>query len=191
MRTLAFILKRQFWPISAVMFGPWHASLWLWAVSRLTAGTALGAYIAAHDSTIRPIVVLIFSLYFMFAFMMWIAGKRKPARGEAEHPHEAESEQALGLTGKQILGWGLIGILTIPVFVWISTAGHQSYVVKTFHHIFGRDPSANLGFVWLISIAMLIMIPTMLVWRVWMWRAWAKTDRSRMGADHWDYEYEI
>lgn len=191
MRILISIFKRQFWPISALVFAPWHASLALWAVSRLTADTALGVYIAAHDNTIRPIVIVLFSLYFTLAFMMWVAGKRAASSRVPESWHDADSQHVLGLSGKQILGWGLLGILTIPIFIWISMAGQQSYLVATFEHIFGRDPSANLGFVWLISIAMLIMIPTMVVWLVWMWRAWAKTDRAQIGADQWDYEYEV
>ncbi len=32
MRILISIFKRQFWPISALVFAPWHASLALWAV---------------------------------------------------------------------------------------------------------------------------------------------------------------
>lgn len=123
--------------------------------------------------------------------MMWVAGKRAASSRVPESWHDADSQHVLGLSGKQILGWGLLGILTIPIFIWISMAGQQSYLVATFEHIFGRDPSANLGFVWLISIAMLIMIPTMVVWLVWMWRAWAKTDRAQIGADQWDYEYEV
>ncbi len=183
MKTLASILKRQFWPISAIVFGPWHASLCLWAISRLAAGTALESYMAAHDSTPRPLVVVLFSLYFMFAFMMWVAGKRTL-------PRHAEPQPALGLSSMQILLWSLIGILAIPVVAWISTAGYWAHVAETFHQIFGRDPSANLGFVWLISIAMLIMTPTMVVWLVWMWRAWSQTDPSQMGTEPWDYEYE-
>lgn len=190
MRTLVSILKRHYWPISAVVFGPWHASLCLWAVSRLAAGTALGTYLAAHHDTVKPIMVVLFSLYFTLAFMMWVAGKRAPLRRAAEPLSDTDLQQVLGLSGKQILVWALMGVLTIPIFVGFSTAGQQAYVVETFHHIFGHDPSANLGFIWLISIAMLIMIPTMVVWLVWMWRAWARTDRSQMGADHWDYEYE-
>ena len=176
-------VKRQFWPISALVFGPWHASLCVWAISRLTSGTALGTYLAAHESAVKPIVVVIFSLYFTLALMMWVAGKRAASR-------DAEAQQALGLSGGQIVGWGLLGILTIPIFIWFSAIEQRAYLVETFHHIFGRDPSANLGLIWLISIAMLIMMPTMVVWLVWMWRAWAKTDRSRMGVDDWDYEYE-
>ena len=183
MRTLTSMIKRRFWPISAVVFGPWHAPLCVWAMSRLTDGTALGRYLAAHDDTVRPIVVVIFSLYFTLALMMWIAGKRATLR-------DADAEEALGLSSRQIVGWGLFGILMIPAFIWFSTVEQQAYIVETFHHIFDRDPSANLGLIWLISIATLIMIPTMVIWLVWMWRAWAKTDRTRMGVDDWDYEYE-
>lgn len=190
MRGLASILKRQFWPISALVFGPWHASLCLWAISRLTAGTAIGAYVTAHDTTIRPILVVVFSLYFMLALMMWVTGRRAISSQGCEQEIDVDPQSVLGLSGRQILGWGLLGILTIPLFVWISTVGHQAYVVATFHHIFGHEASASLGFIWLMSIAMLIMIPTMVIWLVWMWRAWVKTDRSRVGADDWNYEYE-
>ncbi len=113
MKTLRSIVKRQFWPISALVFGPWHASLCLWVVSRLTAGTALGTYITVHTATIKPVVVVVFSLYFTLAFMMWIAGKRATSSQAAEPLHDADPQQVLGLSGKQILAWGLIGILII------------------------------------------------------------------------------
>ena len=180
---LAAIVKRRFWPISAVVFGPWHAPLCVWAILRLTAGTALGTYLAAHEGALRPTVVVIFSLYFTLALMMWVAGKRAASR-------EADAQEALGLSGRQIVGWGLLGILTIPLFIWLSTVEQQGHVIETFRHIFGRDRAANMGLIWLVSIAMLIMMPTMVVWLVWMWRAWTKTDRASTGVDDWDYEYE-
>lgn len=186
-KAVSFV-KRQFWPISALLFAPWHASLFLWALSSLSSGTAVGDYIAAHDSALKSILIVGFSLYFMLALMMWVAGKRQPVSEQASS--RSQNDPVPGLSAMQIIGWGLVGIVTLPVVMMLSTITQRAHMMTTFQHIFGLDVDMNQGLIWLISIAMLIMIPTMVIWLVWMWRAWMRTDRSQMGVDSWDYEYE-
>jgi hypothetical protein len=190
MRKPFAVIQQWFWPLSALVFGPWHAPLLLSAVSRLTAGTVIGSAIVTHYNTLKSILVVTFSLYFVLAFMIWVVGKRRPANGPGDEPGVTESGQILGLSTKQIIGWGLVGMVIVPVLVSVSVLTHQAYYVATFKQIFSLDPSMNAGFIWLVSISTLIMIPTMVIWLVWMWRAWAKTDRSQPELGSWDYEYE-
>jgi len=30
----------------------------------------------------------------------------------------------------------------------------------------------------------------MIIWLVWMWLAWSKTDMSKVDTENWTYEYE-
>ncbi len=119
---------------------------------------------AAHTHTLKSILIVLFSLYFMLALMMWVAGKRQPASRS-----QPELQPVPGLSALQIIGWGLIGIATLPIVMVLSSITQHAHMVTTFQHIFGLDPSMNMGLIWLVSIAMLIMIPTMVIWLVWMW----------------------
>jgi hypothetical protein len=178
MRRLFFTFKGRFWLISAWLLGPWHAPLLVSVVSRLTAGTTLGAYIAAHYNGIRSVLVVTFSLYFMLAFMMWAVGRCHSAHGASDERGETENQEVAGLSIKQILWWGLIGMVTIPALAAMSVLTNRANFVETFNHIFDLDPAMNSGFIWLISLSTVIMIPTMVIWLVWMWRAWSNTDYS-------------
>ena len=189
MRKLRVVFKDKFWAISALLFGPWHAPLLVALVSRLTAGTAFGTYMSTHYNSIKSICVVVFSFYFVLAFMMWVVGRRS-SRGTRDHTDETGSQAVAGLSIKQIVGWGLIGMSLIPVLVVMSALSNGAYFVETFKHIFALDAAVNAGLIWLISISMVIMVPTMVIWLVWMWRGWSHTDAVRGEASGWGYEYD-
>jgi hypothetical protein len=181
MRKLFSPVKHQFWPITALIFGPWSATAMLSAVARLTAGTAIGAYISAHHNAFKSVLIVVLSLYFVLAFMIWAVGNRRPAKGRRD---ETEQQQVAGLSIRQIIGWGLVGMLTIPALAAMSAVGNQAYFVETFKYVFHLDPATNPEFIWLISISTVVMIPTMVIWIVWMWHAWSKTDYSQGKAEN-------
>ncbi len=186
MRPWFLFLHRQFWPLSALLFGPWSGALLVsWAI-QLTAGSQAGESIHTHADALRVVLVSLGSLYCVLAFLRWTVGR--PAPGP--EPPAPRSEVAHGLSTGQIMGWGLLGVLLIPALVLLSTISYQSYFVSAFTQIFHLDSSMNMGLIWLVSIAMLIMTPIMVVWLVWMWRIWATHRTSQEAADTWDHEYE-
>jgi hypothetical protein len=54
-------LKQNFWPVSALLLCPCHLPLSMAAIASLTAGTALGAYISTHYSSIETVLAVVFS----------------------------------------------------------------------------------------------------------------------------------
>lgn len=80
MKTVLSYTKRNFWPISAIVFGPWHAGLVLLMLSGLTSGTVLGDFISTNYTSLKSIFIVTFSLYFMVAFMMWVVHRPKPEK---------------------------------------------------------------------------------------------------------------
>lgn len=182
---LAF-LRRQFWPLSAIFFGPWHAFVLLAVVSRCTAGTVVGSYLTTHSNTIRSSLVVLFSLYFVLALMMWAVGKKAPEKSAQRRLLDAPP----GLSAGQIILFGVIGMLLVPALMLVSTLPQQTYVLDALRHTLRMmDAAMNAGFVWLICISTIIMIPTMVIWLVWMWRAWSRVDPLRSEVT-WEYEYE-
>ncbi|MCB0168449.1 MAG: hypothetical protein KDI79_29745 [Anaerolineae bacterium] len=186
MKTVLNYIKRNFWPISAIAFGPWHAGLMLLMVSGLTAGTALGDYIEANYTSIKSILVVIFSLYFMVAFMMWVVHRPKPEKKELP----GQRKEIIGLSLPQIIGWGIVGILTIPLLMAVSVFSYLDHFKDTLAYIISMDAAVNAGFIWLISIAALVMVPITVVWLAWMWLAWNRSEYSDLERDSWSYEYE-
>lgn len=187
MQSFLSLLKQKFWPISAILFGPWHAPLMLSAVAGLTAGTALGDLIATNYDSIKSVLVILFSIYFMIAFMMWVVHRPEQAKGERT---KASYEEIIGLSTKQIIGWGLVGMVMIPALVGLSVFANREYFLDTIQYIVSQDAAVNSGFIWLISISTLVMVPIMVIWLVWMWLAWSKSDYSQVEAESWNYEYE-
>jgi hypothetical protein len=193
-------LKQNFWPISALIFCPCHLPLTMAAVASLTAGTALGAYISTHYSSIETVLAIAFSFYFVLAFMIWVVRGPNHAKNAAcvvratagaPVPIDARGKQEVsGLSTWQIVVWGLIGMFLMPALVAISAFTKQSYFVETINYIFTLDPAVNSGFIWLISLSTVVMIPVMIIWLVWMWLAWSKHDFSKAEAESWSYEYE-
>lgn len=187
MHTCLTFLKRQFWPLSALLCGPWSGALLLAAVSHVTAGSQTGTYILTHYATLRLGLVSLFSLYFVLAFMMWMVGRNAPATQSTD---TAPEPVAVGLSTGQILCWGFLGMLLIPATVVLSTFGSQASIMTAVSHLFFFDASTSTGFLWLLSISVLIMTPIMVVWLVWMWRTWAAHRATQAGAEPWNYEYE-
>ena len=182
-------LKQNFWPISALIFCPCHLPLTMAAAASLTAGTALGAYISTYYSSIETVLAVAFSFYFVLAFMIWVVRGPSPAKGVACTVYTKGKQEASGLSTRQIVVWGLIGMFLMPALVAVSAFTKQSYFVETINYIFTLDPAVNSGFIWLISLSTVVMIPVMVIWLVWMWLAWSKTDFSK-AEERWSYEYE-
>jgi hypothetical protein len=182
-------LKRNFLPISALIFCPCHLPLSMAAAASLTAGTTLGAYISTYYSSIETVLAIAFSFYFVLAFMIWVVRGPSPTKGTACVVYTKGKQEAPGLSTRQIVVWGLIGMFLMPALVAVSAFTKQSYFVETINYIFTLDPAVNSGFIWLISLSTVVMIPVMVIWLVWMWLAWSKTDLTQ-GEEGWSYEYE-
>lgn len=189
MRIWPQVFKGKFWAISALLFGPWNALLAFAIMSRLGKGTSLESYLLVQGDLIKSVLVVVFSLYFVLALMMWAVGRRRP--GQAAHNDiGGDTEDAIiGLSLKQIIGWGLLGMATVPALAIISVVAQQADVVDALSHFAGQQSAINSGFVWLISISVVIMIPTMVIWLVWMWRAWSRAKQADEAAN-WGYEYD-
>lgn len=189
MKKFAMALKQNFWPVSALIFCPCHLPLTMAAFASLTAGTAVGAYITTYYSSIETVLAVVFSFYFVLAFMIWVVRGPNPKTGAACDMRSGQ-QQVTGLTTKQIVVWGVIAMFTMPALVAISAFTKQSYFVDTMKQIFTLNPAVNSGFIWLISLSTVVMIPVMVIWLVWMWLAWSKTDFKQGDRDNWSYEYE-
>ena len=190
MQKLLIGIKQNFWPISALIFCPCHLPLTMAAVASLTAGTAIGAYISTYYSSIETILAVVFSFYFVLAFMIWVVRGPTPQEGAACPINKKSNQQLGGLSTKQIIIYGIIGILIMPALVAISGFTKQEYFVETINQIFTFNPAANSGFIWLISLSTVVMIPVMVIWLVWLWLAWSKADLSKDAAENWSYEFE-
>jgi hypothetical protein len=184
-------LKNQFWPVSSLAFGPWHAPLFLAMFAGMVQGTALGGLIDTHYTAIKSTLVILFSLYFVVAFMIWIVRGKKPVEQSSRKFDPEYRQQVLGLTTKQIIGWGVVGIITVPLMIVLSAITTHQYFIDTYTQMTANaDPTVNSGLVWLISISVLVMIPVMVIWLVWMWLAWAKAEYAGADVENWSYDYE-
>ena len=190
MQTWLQACKGKFWAISAVLFGPWNALLVLSVMTRLSKGTAFASYLVANGDRMKAILVLLFSLYFVLALMMWAVGRRKPEQRTRGNRGGAEAEAVIGLSLKQIIGWGLLAMATVPALAGISVIMQQADVVDTLNRFVGQQSAINSGFIWLLSISVIIMIPTMVIWLVWMWRAWSSVKQTEDETASWGYEYD-
>jgi|GEM_PF-2018448 len=190
MQKLFLGIKQNFWPISALVFCPCHLPLTMAAVASLTAGTAIGAYISTYYSSIETILAVVFSFYFVLAFMIWVVRGPAPQDGAVCSIDGKSNQQIGGLSTKQIIVYGIIGIFTMPALVAISVFTKQEYFVDTINQIFTLNPAANSGFIWLISLSTIVMIPVMVIWLVWLWLAWSKADLSKGEPENWSYEFE-
>lgn len=188
MRIWPQALKGKFWAISALLSGPWNALLAFAVMSHLSKGTTLESYLLLKGDLIKSVLVLAFSLYFVLALMMWAVGRRRPVHETHNDAVGGKEDAVIGLSLKQIIGWGLLGMATVPALAVISVVARQADVVDAFNH-FVDQSAINSGFVWLISISVVIMIPTMVIWLVWMWRAWSSTKQTDEAAS-WGYEYD-
>lgn len=183
-------LKRYYWPVSALIFCPCHLPLTMAAAVSLTAGTALGAYLTRHYSSIETVLAVSFSFYFVLAFMIWVVRGPQQAEGAACAINDRGEQCPTGLSTKQIVVWGIIGMFTMPALIAISIFTRQNFIDRTVAQIFAVNPAINSGFIWLISLATVVMIPVMVIWLAWMWIAWSKTDFSQVDSENWSYEHE-
>ena len=189
MSKLLSAVKQNFWPVSALVFCPCHLPLTMAGVASLTAGTTVGAYLSAHYSSIETVLAVLFSFYFVLAFMIWVVRGPQPVEKNT-CDMRLPNQQVGGLSTRQIITWGIIGMLVMPALVAVSAFTKQKYFVDTINQIFSINPAMNSGFIWLISLSTVVMIPVMVIWLVWLWLAWAKTDRSQGDRESWSYEVE-
>jgi hypothetical protein len=183
-------LKQNFWPISAIIFCPCHLPLTLSAFASLTAGTFFGAFVSSHYNSIESVLAVAFSFYFVLAFMIWVVRGPKQSAGTA-CLIDAEGRQKLsGLSTKNIVVWGVIGMLIVPALVSISVFAEKDFFDNPILQTIVANTDYNSGLIWLISITIVVMIPVMVIWLVWLWLAWVKTDRTNPDLEEWHYEYE-
>lgn len=183
--------KDNFWPISAILFCPCHLPLTLGAVASLTAGTTLGAYITSHYNSIESISAVVLSFYFVLAFMIWVVRGPKPQEGAACVIDEQGNQHLSGLSTKNIVVWGIIGMLIVPALAAVSFFTEKKFFDETVIQTILANAEYNSGLIWLISITTVVMIPVMVIWLVWMWLAWARMDpEQRKDMEQWSYEYE-
>jgi hypothetical protein len=121
--------------------------------------------------------------------MIWVVRGPQPAKGAACAMYPRE-QRPTGLSTKQIIVWGVIGMLTMPALIAISLFTRQNFAGGVIAQISALNLEFNSGLIWLISLSTVVMIPVMVIWLVWMWLAWSKTDFSKAEAEHWGYEYE-
>ncbi len=183
-------VKQNFWPISAIIFCPCHLPLTMAAVASLTAGTALGAYLSMYYNSIESVLAVAFSFYFVVAFMIWVVSGPKQPNGAACVVDATGKKQLSGLSTKNIIVWGVIGMFMMPALVSISFFTERNLAENTVLYSVVSTMEYSSGFIWLVSIATVVMIPVMVIWLVWMWLAWSKTDRSQAELENWTYEYE-
>lgn len=179
-------LKQNFWPISAMIFCPCHLPLSMSAVAALTAGTFIGSWVSAYYNTIESVLAVTFSFYFVVAFMIWAVRGPKRGQGVACQLDENGRPQLNGLSTRQIISYGLIGMLIIPLLVTASLFVREDLIGNFIAA--ARTVELNSGLIWLICIAVVVMIPVMVIWLVWMWVAWTNADPSI--SEDWKYEYE-
>jgi hypothetical protein len=140
-----------------------------------------------------PLTVLavVFSFYFVLAFMIWIVRGPAPKQAGAACAIDKNGRlQVRGLSTRQIIVWGIIGMFVMPALIAISTFTKQNYFIGNLAEILTANSEVSSGFIWLISLSTVVMIPVMIIWLVWMWLAWSKRDVSNPDPEPWSYEYE-
>lgn len=183
-------LKRNYWPISAMIFCPCHLPLTMNAVASLTAGTYLGSRFMANYSSIETVLAVVFSLYFVMAFMIWMVRGPKQREGAVCVIDDHGNKRLSGLSTKQIVIWGVIGILVTPTLTSVSLFTDQDLIHQTALRQAIATMEYNSGLIWLTSLALVVMIPVMIIWLVWLWLAWTKIDPTRYDLGEWTYEFD-
>ncbi|MCE7989456.1 MAG: hypothetical protein DYG89_50535 [Caldilinea sp. CFX5] len=178
--------RQHFWPLSAMIFCPCHLPLSMAGVAWLTAGTFVGGFVSTYYSTIESVLAIAFSFYFVLAFMIWAVRGPQKVKGAA-CPVDAQGRpQIWGLSTRQIVITGFIGMFVIPLLVTASLFVREDLIGQFMAA--ARTVELNSGFIWLISITTVVMIPVMVIWLVWMWIAWNNADPDLK--EDWKYEYE-
>lgn len=179
-------LKRHFWPISAIVFCPCHLPLTMSGVALVTSGTAFGSLVTAYYGPIESVLAILFSCYFVLAFMIWAVRGPQKAKGAACLLDDNGQPVLSGLTTRQIISWGVVGMLTMPFLVTASLFVRTDLISEFVSA--AQQVEFNSGLIWLLSISTLVMIPVMVIWLVWMWIAWTNVDPDLV--EDWQYEYE-
>ncbi len=182
-------LKDNFWPVSAILLCPCHLPLSMTGIAMLTAGTAFGAFLTTHYSTIESVLAVTFSFYFVMAFMIWVVRGPKQREGAACVIDTDGSRKLSGLSTKNIIVWGIIGMFVVPALVSVSVFVQIDFFSAEVLQTIATNTDYNSGLIWLFSLTVVVMIPVMVIWLVWLWLAWLKTDRDDPTLD-WGYDYE-
>lgn len=186
MKTFTNFVKRNWWPISAILFCPCHLPLTVGGLTALTGGTSFGTYLLVHYTSIESTLAVLFSFYFVVAFMIWaVRGPQEAAACKVDARGNAVPK---GFTTQQIIVWGLGSALIMPMLVLAGFIVREDLPGQLMAAIHEFD-MANSGFIWLISISTVVMIPVMVVWIAWMWVMWTHSDGSAE-PEKWEYEYE-
>ena len=180
-------VKQHYWPISAMIFCPCHLPLSMSFLASITAETFLGALISTYYSTIESVLAVAFSFYFLLAFMIWAVRGPQQAKRAACTYDEYGRLQPPGLSTRQIIIWGVIGMLFMPLLITASFFARND-LLSDFVAAAEAIDWTNSGLIWLLSISVVVMIPVMVIWLVWMWVAWTRTDPDQV--EQWHYEYE-
>ena len=182
--------KQNFWPISAIIFCPCHLPLTMGAVASLSAGTVLGSYIATYYNSIESVLAVTFSFYFVMAFMIWVVRGPQQCEGTVCVIDAQGKAQLSGLSTKNIMVWGVIGMFIAPALVSVSFFAQNDIIPQADLQMIVANVGYESGLIWLLSITVVVMIPVMVIWLVWLWLAWSKTDLSQLEGEEWGYEYE-
>jgi hypothetical protein len=155
----------------------------------LTAGTGVGAFLTAHYTSIESTLAILFSFYFVVAFMIWaVRGPRAANQAVACTVNARGETRPTGFSNKQIIAWGIGSALIMPTLVLAGVVIRDDLPSKIIAGARDFD-MANSGFIWLISISTIVMIPIMVVWIAWMWVMWTRSEGSAE-PEKWEYEYD-
>ncbi len=180
-------LKRYWWPISALLFCPCHLPLSMGFIALASTGTAFGAWLTRYYAPIESTLAITFSFYFVIAFLIWAVRGPRSIDGSACVIDENGHVRPQGFSTRQVVLWGIGSAFIMPTLVTISFLTRSGLVRDIFNGSAGFDVTES-GFIWLVSISAIVMIPVMVVWIAWMYISWMKVDPDSV--EQWDYEYE-
>ena len=189
MNSIPTWLKEHWWPVSAMVFCPCHLPLSMGGIAALAAGTGLGAFISANYTAIESVLAVLFSFYFVLAFMIWAVRGPRSKQQEARVCPVDERGRLSGLSTREIVVYGIVGALVMPLLITASLFVREDVLGEVMLAAQHFD-AANSGLIWLISISTVVMIPVMIIWIVWMWVAWTKVPGEGSDPETWSYEYE-
>jgi hypothetical protein len=190
MNKVSGMIKKNWWPISAILFCPCHLPLTMGILVALTAGTSFGAYLTANYTALESSTAVLFSFYFVIAFLIWaIRGPSSESKEGCELDTNGNPVRK-GFSTKEILFWGIGSALLMPTLVLAGLFVRDDLLGKFIGSAAYFDIS-NSGFIWLISISTIVMIPVMVVWIAWMYVMWSKTEVSAEDQpEEWAYDYD-
>ena len=75
----------------------------------------------------------------------------------------------------------------MPTFITASVIARSRIVREIIAGSAGFDFTES-GFIWLVSLSAIVMIPVMVVWLAWMYITWTQVDPDSI--NDWEYEYD-